>query len=148
MNYRSNWLIHHSINSISTGLSGPVVMSSPSTVILLRSVTVVGVVCLFGIQHAIGASLVTRLHNRARMKRQSIDDTTSKDGGCTLDYGIHLQLTEIEADIQSVFVNYVSTWGVKFDTCTGYIASLVWETFQISIEFIPQVASVIRWILG
>ena len=84
-------------------------LSSYST-FLLSTLIVMGVVCLLGIGQVGGASLVTRLHNRARMKRQSHDDTTSKDDRCTLDYGIHLQLTEIEADIQSVFVNYVSNY--------------------------------------
>ncbi|XP_011663439.2 uncharacterized protein LOC100888194 [Strongylocentrotus purpuratus] len=66
--------------------------------------TVVGVVCCLGIQHTQGASIVEKLHSsRSRTKRQS----TLPGDRCKLDKGIHRQLTEIETDIQMIFIRYV-----------------------------------------
>ncbi|XP_054766184.1 uncharacterized protein LOC129273173 [Lytechinus pictus] len=66
-------------------------------------VTVVGVVCCMGILQTSAASIVEKLHNsRTRTKRQSLSNDR-----CKLDKGIHRQLTEIETDIQMIFIRYV-----------------------------------------
>ncbi|XP_072177840.1 uncharacterized protein [Diadema setosum] len=108
--------------------------------------TIVCIICCSSLRLSQGAAIIDRFRRSGIVGSSS---STSQDQ-CTLDYGIHLQLTAIESDIERIFLlQYVSEgWELSLldeTTCFPHIESSSGYNGQWIAARVEQIRQVTPW---